>query len=862
MRSYSRPMGRGASTPDPVPAAGETWAWTPASIARASASLVGAYLLSFWWATTVGIGGPILIWYPPAALAIAAAIVIGARIAPVLLLAEVLATWWLSGYGDDFGPVWTIVNAAVLTGAYVGTGELLRRLGADPALRTTSDLGWFVLVGVLGGPALAAVGGIAVQVAAGVLPSDDLLRDASIFWVGDAVAVVTLAPTLLLLVAAARAGRRLPPELATMRSAELAEVLLPATVAVALLLTGEEATRFLYLCLLPMAWVAHRRGMIGAALAGAATASATVAAAHGQIADALDRSELQVLLGTVAVAGLVIGAIERDRREASSERRELADIIEASPDIIVALDAEGLVTYVNPAGRATLPISTSGSMLDELCNLGGPETTVAEAIERAITRGSWIGEGDLRTADGRTMLTSQVLIAHPDADGVVRRLSVVCRDITDRRRLVEQLHQRSMHDDSTGLANRSLLIEQLGQALAEQREVPSAVVLIDLARFSMTNERFGYQTGDKILRTIAARLSQAAAPHLVARHGGNVFAVLHPRIPDELVATATVRRLLDAVTAPVVVDGRSLPIDARAGVVLTTDPAVLAADYLRNAESALQRCKRVDQRITLFDPAMDRRAHELLDLEIELRAAIAGEQWHLAYQPVVDLALDELVGFEALLRWEHPTRGPVNPMQVVAIAETTGLIHPLGLQILRRACEQAMQWAAQGIDLTVAVNVSGRQLEADGFAQAVLDTASATGLPPQRLIIEITEGVLAAEDAELSVIHALHDAGCRLALDDFGTGHSSLGRLRDLPIDILKIDRSFIIDLGHEQSARATVEAIIAVGHALDMTIVAEGVEDEVQAEALRALGCDHVQGYLWSKPLVPDAFADWATAR
>jgi EAL domain-containing protein (putative c-di-GMP-specific phosphodiesterase class I) len=259
---------------------------------------------------------------------------------------------------------------------------------------------------------------------------------------------------------------------------------------------------------------------------------------------------------------------------------------------------------------------------------------------------------------------------------------------------------------------------------------------------------------------------------------------------------------------------------------------------------------------------MDRRAHELLELEIDLRAAISDGSWHLAYQPVIELATNRVAGCEALLRWDHPERGAISPLRVVEIAETTGLIHPLGEHVLRRACAQGAAWSNGSIQLSMAVNASAHQLDSDDFPAIVRRAVAEAGHDASRVVVEITESALAARADELDVVERIRAEGCKIALDDFGTGYSSLARLRELPIDIIKIDRAFVTPIGESSSANATIEAIVAVGHALGLTIVAEGVETEQQAHLLRELGCDRAQGYLFGRPMVPADFERWYAAR
>lgn len=819
---------------------------------------IALYLLTFAWAREVGIDGPVLVWYPPAALAVAATILHGIRAAPVIFVAEILTTWWLSGFATEFGPIGIVVNAAVLSAAYAAAGELFRRLSARPALTDMRDLGVFLFSAAMVASTLAALAGVFVQVWVGVVDAPNALSRASLYWVGDAVAIVALTPIVLLAVTDLRDDSAPPVRnLNYVLLLRAMELLSPAALALLLFALTDEPLRFLYFTLLPTAAVSLRRGIHGAALSAAATVSIAVAAAHDRLPSELERTDLQLLLGMVALAGLVLGAIETSKRSAEAATAQLSEVVERSPDLIASMTADGQLLYLNPAGRTLL--SVEGLDQAAIAELLAPQLLhVDSAVDTAIAQGSWSGEQQLTTADGRVLALSHVLMAHRDAAGKVERFSAVCRDLTDRQKLEAEISRQAMYDEGTGLPNRILLAEQLARTLAEQGNEPGAVLLVDLARFAVTNESFGFHVGDVVLQGVARRLQEAVAPDLVARYGGDVFAVVHPHIADEVEVGALASRLLDAVSVPFTINGRRLPVTAHIGIVVTDDPRMRAADYLRNAEAALNRAKRSTSHIAIFDPEMDRRAHDLLELEIDLRAAIADGSWRLAYQPVLDLVSGRAVGCEALLRWTHPQRGPINPLQVVAIAETTGIIHELGEHVLARACTQAAAWAARGIDISVAVNASAHQLDSDNFPLLVEHTIRDAGLDPGRVVIEITETALAARADELDVVERLRNGGCKIALDDFGTGYSSLARLRELPIDIIKIDRAFVTPLGESRSADATIEAIVAVGHALGLTIVAEGVETEHQATILRHLHCDRAQGYLFAKPMEPDDFERW----
>jgi len=430
-------------------------------------------------------------------------------------------------------------------------------------------------------------------------------------------------------------------------------------------------------------------------------------------------------------------------------------------------------------------------------------------------------------------------------------------------RLLAQALERAAylaaHDPLTGLPNRTVFADRLGQALALAQRDGSAVAVfcLDLDRFKEVNDTLGHAAGDKLLREMAARFGACLrASDTLARLGGDEFAVIQTRARQPGDAEALARRLLAAVAAPVMIEDRPARVGLSVGIaVAAMGQAVPPAALLKDADTALYQAKEQGRGTwRFFSPEMNRRLLERRALEADLTVALASGGLRLHYQPQIDLASGRITGAEALLRWDRPGHGPVPPMDFIPIAEESGLIAAIGAWALREACAEAAGWAEE---LSVAVNVSPAQFRLPGLVTAVERALAHSGLAPQRLEIEITESVLLS-DAEdtLEILDRLRALGVRIAMDDFGTGYSTLGYLRKFPFDKVKIDRSFVHDLGVDPNADAIVRAVVSVSQALGMRTTAEGVENASQAAALKLGGCKEAQGYLISRPLPPGEFA------
>ncbi len=428
-------------------------------------------------------------------------------------------------------------------------------------------------------------------------------------------------------------------------------------------------------------------------------------------------------------------------------------------------------------------------------------------------------------------------------------------DITERRRAEAQVVFMAQHDALTGLPNRIAFRSRLEEALASaSRGQDCAVLCLDLDRFKFVNDTFGHAVGDELLRRVADRLRGCVREtDALTRLGGDEFAIFLTDLTQPEVAGELAQRVIQVLSEPFEIGDHGAIVGASVGIAVAPGDGSTADQLLRNADTALYRAKR-DERGTyrFFEPEMDARLQARASLERDLRQAVRDQQFELAYQPQYDLGTNAICGFEALLRWRHPTRGTVSPGDFITVAEETGLIVPIGAWVLHQACMDAASWPSP---VKVAVNLSAVQFRATSLVEEVEGVLSRSGLSAARLELEITESVLLRDCADtLATLHALRAVGMGICLDDFGTGYSSLSYLRSFPFNKIKIDQSFTMDLPEKEECVAIVRAIVTLGRSLGMATLGEGVETAAQLDQLRKEGCTEAQGYLFSRPIPNDA--------
>ncbi|HKZ08739.1 MAG TPA: EAL domain-containing protein, partial [Methylomirabilota bacterium] len=485
---------------------------------------------------------------------------------------------------------------------------------------------------------------------------------------------------------------------------------------------------------------------------------------------------------------------------------------------------------------------------------------------------------DLATALSRA--ASIVADAKPDAAPVVDRRDEIgtlmasfskmmatieqqAQEINQFPQKLDLLTRQAFHDPLTAMPNRGLFMDRLAHALArtERRPQHVAVLFLDIDRFKVINDSLGHHVGDQILQELARRLAECVRPEdTVARLGGDEFAILLEDLDDVEGATAVAERVGRGLETPFVVEGREIVATMSVGVALNTRRPIAPDELLRDADMAMYRAKSQGRnRYEVFDTDIDVAAPAIhrLDLELDLRSAVARDEFRLHYQPVVHLETGRVAEFEALVRWQHKDRGLLAPEAFISLTEETGLIIPIGQWVLTEACRQARVWQEQRPSdppLTIGVNLSARQLQDPNLVALVSRVLTDSGLDPRSLKLEITESVVMQDaPATLTTLHTLRDLGIRLAIDDFGTGYSSLGYLKRFPIDTLKIDRSFVEGITSDPEDTAIVQAVISVAKSLGLSVTAEGIETEEQLLRLRELGCDRGQGFYFGEPLAAE---------
>ncbi|MCX7684521.1 MAG: EAL domain-containing protein [Acetobacteraceae bacterium] len=554
-------------------------------------------------------------------------------------------------------------------------------------------------------------------------------------------------------------------------------------------------------------------------------------------------------------------ASERLRVALMQESREaLAQLIDTLPAMISAADAAGRVVFVN-ARQAALAGRPPAQLIGQDVELlfGAERAAFGRELDAEVfARGEALPgfEEGATGPDGTRIELFTTKAPLRDAEGRVVAVLTTSLDITDRKQAEERLLHLAQHDPLTALPNRSYLAERLRERCAQGRrsEDPFALHVLDLDRFKGVNDALGHQAGDRLLAQAARRLRAAVREgDLVARLGGDEFAILQRDAATPADAAHLADRVLSALARPFRLGGHSVATSASLGVTLCPKDATTADELLRNAELAMYRAKATGRnRFGFFDPDMDADAQRALQLEGELRRALARREFELVWQPQVNLRTGRICGAEALLRWRHAARGIVSPAEFLQLAEETGLIAPITEWALAAACAQGVAWQKRRPGgLRVSANLSPSLFGSRDVRDMVVDALATSGLDPSLLDIEITERVLLDKVEEMAAtLRSLREIGVSFSIDDFGTGYSSLAHARNFPVQRLKVDQAFIANLPSDRADAAIVGAIVSLAHGLGMDVVAEGVETAEQLAALRRLGCDEVQGYFVREPV------------
>jgi len=571
-------------------------------------------------------------------------------------------------------------------------------------------------------------------------------------------------------------------------------------------------------------------------------------------------------------------AVERKSiEETLFEEKERAQVtLDCIGDAVICTDVEGNITFLNLVAE-----KMTGWTLGEVVGKPMAEAfRIVNASTRRVIPNPMVLASKLNKS--RNLPVDSVLIQrngneiyiedsvapiHNHAGQVIGSV-LVFRDVSEARAMAEQIAHSAEHDFLTGLPNRLLLNDRIGQAisLAERNQGKIAVLFMDMDGFKHINDSLGHPAGDKLLQCIANRLRDCVrAPDTVSRQGGDEFIVLLQGVSLPEDAAVAAKRLLQSVAETFSMGQHTLHMTTSIGVSIYPDDGPDAETLIKNADTAMYQAKENGrQGVQFFKPEMNVRAVDRQSIEEDLRRALERKEFTLHYQPKIDLSTGAMTGAEALLRWTHPKRGSVSPAQFIPIAEDSGLILQIGAWVLHEACRQAQAWLDAGLRMgTIAVNVSAIELRSEGYLKGLFDTLNETGLDPGNLEVEVTEGVL-MKNAEVaaSILQDMRERGVRIAIDDFGTGYSSLSYLRKFPIDALKIDQSFVRQIANSADDTAIVNAIINMGHSLKLRVIAEGVETPDDLAFLKARHCDEAQGYHFSRPLPASQFAMLLEAR
>ena len=566
-----------------------------------------------------------------------------------------------------------------------------------------------------------------------------------------------------------------------------------------------------------------------------------------------------VLIFVIRMAGATMEQKEAAEGAVRLSEDRFRSLIQNSSDVTMIIDDEGFFRYLSPAVEQLLgyrPLALVGRRATDFVHPDDQDYLRLQLGEEfQASSDTAVLEFRMVRRDGTRRDVEAVISNQLDRISVGGYVTNV-RDITERKKFEELLSHRALHDPLTGLANRQLILDRADQMLIRARRTgePVAAFFVDLDNFKDTNDSLGHGAGDRLLQAVAGRLvGLVRTSDTVGRLGGDEFVVLAEGVSLQDGPEAIADRIRQALRPAFYVEGfESVPLTVSASVGIAVGDRTSAQDLLRDADIALYRAKGAgrDQAV-VFEAAMQLAANDRLALRTELDAGLTAGQFTLLYQPIVDLTDLRIDGVEALIRWNHPTKGLMTPDRFIPVLEDSGQIVDVGRWVLDESCAQLARWRALGRRLSMSINVSMRQLESDSLVHDVRSALDRHGLDPDDLIVEITETVL-MKDAHATVgrLTSLKELGVRIAIADFGTGYSSLAYLRQFPVDVLKIDRTFVSEMTGSPDAAALIHTLVELGHTLGLVTLAEGIEQSAQIDGLRAQGCDHGQGYFFSRPV------------
>jgi diguanylate cyclase (GGDEF)-like protein/PAS domain S-box-containing protein len=581
---------------------------------------------------------------------------------------------------------------------------------------------------------------------------------------------------------------------------------------------------------------------------------------HGELETIIEVESSDELGDLTRSFNKMTSELKESHAELSASENFVNNIVTSIADSLIVVDIGLKIIRINQAA-----LSLTGYSEDEL---------LSQSIKILRQDGSFFDERDAeelyikgcisgietlwQTKDSREVSVLFSASVMHDTDGIANGIVCVAQDITVRKSLENQLTHQALHDPLTKLANRVLFRNRVEHALArvDRNHEPVAVLFLDLDNFKTVNDTLGHDAGDALLISVAERLTACLrASDTIARLGGDEFAILAESIHSLEEVTLIAERLNDILRTPFTLEGKEMLVRTSIGIAISAGKHENIEDLLRNADVAMYKAKSLGKDgYVMFETKMREDLLEQVEFEADLRRAIERREFVLHYQPIINLQTEEMIGMEALVRWNHPERGLISPDKFIPVAEETGLIVPLGQWILEEACRQARSWQIEfnnRQNLSITVNLSNKQIQEESLVRVVASALSDSGLSANHLILEITENTMLQEtESVISKLNELKDLGVKLAIDDFGTGYSSLSYLQRFPIDVLKIDKSFIDKLNQGREGAAVARAIITMSETLHLKTIAEGIETINQNSVLQSLGCEFGQGYHFSKPL------------